>query len=162
VAFAALARGVGSPATIAEATDALNRGQVDRLEQLVRSQLRPGGAVGILGLSYKPATSVVEESQGVELARKLAEGGVPVAVYDPQAMATARGILGDLVSYASTPGSCAAAADVLVVATPWEEFKDLDPSTLRPGSVVLDCWRVLPEERFAARVSYRVLGRGGY
>src|SRR6266568_1798064 len=63
VAFSALARELGSPGTLAEATDLLNRAQVDRLEQLVRTHLPTGGTVGILGLSYKPATSIVEESQ---------------------------------------------------------------------------------------------------
>jgi UDPglucose 6-dehydrogenase len=160
VAFAALAREVGSPATLAEATDALNRAQVDRLERLVRLHLPSGGTVGILGLSYKPATSVVEESQSLELARRLGEDGIRVVVHDPLAVETARTILGDKVAYAASMDDCAKAADVLVVATPCGEFRALDPFTLRPGATVLDCWRLLPAERFAPRARYMVLGKG--
>lgn len=160
VAFSALAREVGSPATLAEATDSVNRAQVGRLERLVRSHLPAGGTVGILGLSYKPATPVVEESQSLELARRLTEDATPVVVHDPQAMESARRILGDRVRYAASRDDCAGAADVLVVATPWEEFRELDPSALRPGVTVLDCWRLLPAARFASRTKYLVLGQG--
>ena len=52
-AFAAMANKVGASAELAEATDAINRRQVERVVGLVRSLL-PGGTVGILGLSYKP------------------------------------------------------------------------------------------------------------
>ncbi len=160
VAFSALARDVGAPATLAEATDSLNRAQVGRLERLVRSHLPAGGTVGILGLSYKPATSVVEESQSLELARRLAEGKARVVVHDPQAMASARTILGDGVVYAASMEECARAADVLVVATPWDGFKALDPSSLRPEATVIDCWRLLESARFASRAKYLVLGQG--
>jgi UDPglucose 6-dehydrogenase len=160
VAFSALAREVGSPATLAEATDSVNRAQVGRLDRLVRSCLPAGGTVGILGLSYKPATPVVEESQSLELARRLAEDGTPVVVHDPQAMESVRRILGDRVTYATSRDDCARTADVLVVATPWDEYRELDPSTLRSGATVLDCWRLLSAERFGSRTKYLVLGQG--
>jgi len=126
----------------------------------VRLHLPPGGTVGILGLSYKPATSVVEESQSLELARRLGEDGIRVMVYDPLAVEMARTILGDKVAYAASMDDCAKAADVLVVATPCGEFRSLDPLTLRSGATVLDCWRLLPAERFAPRARYMVLGKG--
>src|SRR4029077_9099934 len=71
VAFSALARATGAPALLAEATDQLNRRQVPRLAEIIRSRLPKGGTVGILGLSYKPFTEVVEESQGLDLAKFL-------------------------------------------------------------------------------------------
>ncbi len=160
IAFSALARGLGSPATLAEATESVNRGQVGRVERLVRSHLPADGTVGILGLAYKPSTPVVEESQGLELARRLSEAGTRVVVHDPLAMPVVRAILGDRVSYAASADECARGADVLVVATPWEEYKSLAPSVLRSGVAVIDCWRLLPAEPFAARGRYLVLGKG--
>jgi UDPglucose 6-dehydrogenase len=159
VAFSALARELGRPATLAEATDGLNRERVGQIEARVRSLLPPGGTVGVLGLSYKPATPVIEESQSVELARRLAESGVRVVVYDPAGMPATRAVLGDGVGYAGSRDECAAAADVLVVATPWEEFRGLDPACLRSGATILDCWRILPEGSFAG-VRRVFLGRG--
>src|SRR2546425_7456241 len=52
--------------------------------------LPPGGRVGILGLAYKPNTTVVEESQGIAFARYFASKGAPVVVYDPAALEGAR------------------------------------------------------------------------
>ena len=85
VAFSALARANGVPALLAEATDEINRRQVDRLEELVLSRLPAGGVAGVLGLSYKPETEVVEESQGMALALRLGKRGVRVVVFDPAA-----------------------------------------------------------------------------
>jgi UDPglucose 6-dehydrogenase len=159
VAFAALARGLGRPAALAEATDQVNRTRVGQLEEWVKSQLRDGACVGVLGLSYKPATPVVEESQSLELARRLADSGTPVVVHDPMAMASARAILGERVAYAASADECARLADVLVIATPWDAFRRLSPEAVRPGTTLLDCWRILPPERFA-HAAYAVLGRG--
>src|SRR5690606_6190017 len=65
IALAALARTLGLRADIAEATDTVNRRQVDRVVRLV-ARLAPNPAtVAVLGLSYKPDTPVVDESQGV-------------------------------------------------------------------------------------------------
>jgi UDPglucose 6-dehydrogenase len=159
LAFCAIARGQERPAALAEATDTVNRARVGQLEQAVRSHLPAGGSVGVLGLSYKPATPVVEESQSLELARRLASSGTQVVVFDPMAMAAARPALGDEVVYAASAEDCARRADVLVVATPWEEFKRLDPAAVRPRTTILDCWRILPTERFA-HATCAVLGRG--
>src|SRR5919201_1334453 len=74
-AFATLARDVGAEALLAEATDAVNVAQTDRLARIVQSQVPDGGAIGILGLAYKPDTSVIEESAGVALARIIAQAG---------------------------------------------------------------------------------------
>jgi UDPglucose 6-dehydrogenase len=103
---------------------------------------------------------VVEESQSLELARRLGEDGIRVVVHDPLAVETARTILGDKVAYAASMDDCAKAADVLVVATPCEEFRTLDPSSLRSGATVLDCWRLLPARQFAGRQGYILLGKG--
>ena len=57
-AFAVLARDLGAEPLLAEATDAVNVAQTERLARIVQSQLRAGDAVGILGLAYKPDTGV--------------------------------------------------------------------------------------------------------
>ncbi len=107
VAFSALARENGVPALLAEATDDLNRRQVPRLAELLLSHLPAGGTVGVLGLSYKPHTEVIEESQGVAIAKELAARGARVVVYDPAAMESTRRVLGDRIEYAATAAECA-------------------------------------------------------
>jgi len=162
VAFSALARANGVPALLAEATDAMNRRQVPRLGDLILSNLPEGGTAGILGLSYKPNTEVIEESQGVALARYLLEAGVHVVVYDPAAMDNSRQQLNGRVEFAASATECAGKADVLAITTPWAEFRTLTPFDLKAGSrpVVLDCWRLLSRDAFGAVASYISLGAG--
>lgn len=161
VAFAALARKLGARADLAEATDRINKYQVDRLVHIVKSNLSPGKSVGIMGLSYKPHTGVVEESQSIYLAKALADHGYKVFVHDPMALSAARRALGDVVTCCDDMTSCAGSADLLVVATSWPQFKSLSPSELKPGALVLDLWRTLPQETFVkAAVRIVSLGKG--
>jgi len=164
LALACLGRQLGVPATLAEATDAMNRQQVPYLVNLVRENLPDGGEVAVLGLSYKPNTSVVEESQGLELARSLAATGIPVLIYDPAAMETARPVLDGLVTFASSLDACVREADVIVITTPWPEFRGIQPEHLarRDGRrpVVVDCWRVLERMQFDGVAEYVALGQG--
>jgi UDPglucose 6-dehydrogenase len=160
-AFAALARSVGVPADIAEATDRFNRRQVALLAELVRAQLPAGGRAGVLGLSYKPGTDVAEESPGVHLARELESSGVRVLAHDPAAAGAARRALAG-ATIAATAASCIEGADVAVVVTPWTEYRDVPAATwARPGRprVVVDCWRFLPELAHVPGVRYVALGR---
>jgi UDPglucose 6-dehydrogenase len=163
VAFAYFARRVGATATLAEATDAMNRQQVLELAEVVRRNLPERGQVAILGLAYKPNTDVVEEAQGLELARLLANEGLPVTVYDPAAMENAERTLGDSVAFASSLEACVTGADAIVITTPWEEFRRIEPSWLagnprRP--VLVDCWRILEPARYRAVADYSALGVG--
>jgi UDPglucose 6-dehydrogenase len=163
VAFAALARENGVPALLAEATDQLNRNQVPRLREIVLARLPEHGTAGILGLSYKPDTEVVEESQGLVLAQRLLEDGVRVVVYDPAAMESARPQLGAGVVFAESASECVRQADVLAIMTPWPEFRDISPADLKSSPVkpaVLDCWRLLQRSTFEPVADYLTLGLG--
>lgn len=164
VAFAALARRHGVPASLAEATDALNRRQVPRLAEMILTRLPAGGTAGIAGLSYKPDTEVIEESQGLLLAQHLLSRDVNVVVYDPVAMDNARPALVGRIHYAKSLAECAGQADVLAITTPWREFQTLSPEVMgtvngRPKTVI-DCWRILPRENFEPLVDYITLGLG--
>ena len=85
-AFAVLARDIGAEPALAEATDAINVAQADRLARIVQSRLEGRNPVGVLGLSYKPDTGVIDDSPGVALAGLLARDGYDVSVYDPAAL----------------------------------------------------------------------------
>jgi UDPglucose 6-dehydrogenase len=161
IALAALARSLGVPTTLPEATDRVNQYQVPRLRDLVQSYRPKNGCVGILGLAYKPQTNVVERAQGLELAQALLAEQVPVVVYDPCAVDAARPVLNGPVRYAASAAECARQADVLVVTIPCKEFKAITPQDLaRPrGRVtVLDCWRLLDRNQLGPLCQYVALG----
>jgi UDPglucose 6-dehydrogenase len=166
VAFGALARGLGVDPALAESTDRVNRRQVSRLSEMVLRMAPQADTVGILGLSYKPETGVVEESQGVGLARDLLARGICVRVYDPAAMPAARAILGDAVTYAESPAICIGGCDAVVITTPWAEFNTLIPQDFGSGRneqakpVLVDCWRMLKDRGFEATTKYVLVGSG--
>lgn len=162
VAFSYLARQVGAQPILAEATDRLNRAQMPRLAELVRHYLPDGGQVGILGLSYKPDTSVAEESQGIDLARYLRQQNVPVVVYDPHANDNARSVLGNSVQFAGSLTDCLSRVDVIVVVVPWPEFRGIAPDQLNSAHgrpVLIDCWRILNPADFEQTATYVAIGR---
>lgn len=163
LALAFLGRLVGSGAALAEATDAANRQEARRLAELVKSKLPMGGIVGILGLAYKPNTDVVEESQGLLLAQSLLAEGISVSVYDPAGMKNAQKVLDSSVVFAGSAKECVRLSDVVVIATPWEEFKRLPLGSLNRQSarrVLVDCWRLLDGDTYSSVVEYVPLGIG--
>jgi len=156
-AFSWFAKQCGVEASLADATDRVNRRQIEQLGTRILDLLPETGTAGILGLSYKPDTDVIEESQGVLLAEYLIGAKRDVIVYDPVALENAKRVLGSGVRYAASMEECAGAASVLSVATAWNEFRSLRPSHLLAGATVIDCWRILPQDQF---VSYETCGRG--
>jgi UDPglucose 6-dehydrogenase len=159
-AFSALARDNGVPALLAEATDALNRRQAPRLVQSILARLEKGGTAGVLGLSYKPNTEVIEESQGIAIAQALLDTGARVAVYDPAAMEGAKRVLSGDVVFAASAAECVQCADVVAITTAWAEFQDLPTAAFRGSVAVLDCWRVLPAKVAGAIEQYLTPGKG--
>jgi UDPglucose 6-dehydrogenase len=135
--------------------------QTERLARVVESRLEGGNAVGILGVSYKPDTGVIEESPGLALATRLAKAGYEVHIYDPVATDAALGGL-ENAHGCSSAAELLEHSDVAVIATPWPEFAQLPIDALeREGrrAVVIDCWRVLPEDRPNGNVEIVRLGR---
>jgi UDPglucose 6-dehydrogenase len=160
-AFAALARRLEAQADIPEATDSINRRQARRITGLVRD-LIGGGTVGILGMSYKPNTGVVEKSVSIEIAAHLADSGYRVLMFDPAALGAAAAVLGAKAQPVASAQECAERSDALIIATPWSEFRSLPLAALRRSGrplPVVDCWRLLPAREFAQVVDLVYPGR---
>jgi UDPglucose 6-dehydrogenase len=161
-AFSVFARDLGAEPLLAEATDAVNLAQTDRLARVVQSRLEAGNTVGILGLAYKPDTGVIDESPGIALARLLGNAGYEVRVYDPVATEAAVEALGGLAQGSSSVAELLARSDVTVIATPWREFAELPTGALeREGrrTVVIDCWRLLSDAADGGPIEIVRLGR---
>jgi UDPglucose 6-dehydrogenase len=119
--------------------------------------------VAVLGLSYKPHTDVIENSQGLDLAEQLLARGIRVIVYDPAAMDNSRGLLTGKVVFAENSKTCLCSADVVVITTPWPEFQQISPQDLKRSNgrtTIFDCWRILPQDKFEAVADYRSIGLG--
>jgi len=137
----------------------------------VRGRRRGDDRVGILGLTYKPNTDVVEESFGLLLAKELDTAGIPVVVFDPAANITRAFTANPRIQVAASAEDCIAQSAVVVLATPWQEFRDLPveawlepdfaaPSFKSRARVVIDCWRSLGHLADMQGVQYLRLGFG--
>jgi UDPglucose 6-dehydrogenase len=162
IAFSALARSLGARTELADATDAMNRYQIERVLGAIDARATDAGTVGVLGLSYKPDTAVIEESQGVALVERLLDLGRRVIVFDPLAIPAARAAFRRPVEAAASAADCVQHSSLVVIMTPWPEFGRIPMSAYRRQGTrlsVLDCWRMTPESvRDVADVVY--LGQG--
>jgi UDPglucose 6-dehydrogenase len=163
LALTYLARELGAPADIAEATHRFNSSQVSWLADMVQQNAVPGETIGILGLTYKPDTDVVEQATGILLAQELAGRDVPLVVFDPAGPRHVCASLGNQVRFTATSKECIALASVVVLATPWPEFiriPAIEWARHNPPRTVVDCWRAFPHLCTADGVRYLSLGTG--
>ena len=84
-----------------------------------------GKTIGVLGLAFKQNTDDVRSSPAIDLCQRLLKEGALLRVHDPKGMDKARAILPD-VTYVDDMNAVAESCDALVVATEWDEFKQLD------------------------------------
>lgn len=159
VAFRSMAHDLGVPVNISEATQQINDHQIDRLEKIVKDQ-DCGKNIGILGLSYKPGTDVIEQSPGIHLANRLNKRGYNVSVYDPKAMNEATKALKEGIVCAPSLKECLTNCDLSLIMTNWPEFKEINPHDTGTCVRIIDCWRVLNKEDFTNDCLVIYLGQG--
>ncbi len=139
----------------------VNVNVVDRLLTMVQEHAPAGSTVTLFGLSYKPGTHVVEESQPVMLAEKLLEAGYVVRMHDPKAAQGASDMLQGRGTFCDDPYAAAAGASVVVMLTNWPEYRQLDINRLeeQAGAVplLIDCWRTYRNVSFK-KFAYRAFG----
>ncbi len=86
--------------------------------------------IGILGLSFKPNTDDVRDAPALEIIHLLQNEGAIIRAYDPQAMETGQQMVKRVI-LCKSPYEVAEGADALVLATEWNEFKQLDFERIR-------------------------------
>jgi len=142
IAFARFAESVGVKAELPITVHRANLSQVRRVIKIIEQlKLNHNKKIGILGLSYKPDTPIVEESQSIMLARELSSKGYVVHVYDPLALEEAKKVLGNTAIYEKTLDTCIKNVDVVVLATAWKSFSIINTE----GKIIIDCWRLLKD-----------------
>ena len=116
----------------------------------------PTAKITVLGLAYKENTHSTKNSPSLALLEHLR--GMSVKVHDPVVSAA----VAPWTTGAADPLAAAAGADVLVIATPWPQYRDLKPADLARvmrGRAVLDPYRVLDGHACAAAgLTYHTLG----
>lgn len=163
LALGALADRMGARVDLVVAAQNINEYQSVRIQNFVEMHALTR-RIGVLGLSYKPGTKVVEASQGVFLANQLALQGYQVVVYDPQVLVDVQGGLLRDVEIADTIESCFEKADLLIIMTPWSQFGETltrEYLEAHPKKVIIDCWRILDAQEVEEACDLVHLGAGG-
>lgn len=139
-----------------EVNDLQRRRIIDKVEEAAGGSV-DGAVICLWGIAFKAETDDVRESPAVDLAERLRAGGAIVQAYDPQVKAPVSG-----VTPADDAVSAAVGADVLLVATEWKEFREVDLSAVRRvmrGSTVVDARNLLdPRAVEAHRLTYVGVG----
>lgn len=105
----------------------INADQRRSVVQKVKTLIGPlkGKIVGVLGLAFKPNTDDMRDAPAIDIINLLLREGARVRAYDPVAMENARRILPEVEMMANAY-AVAEGADVLIIVTEWNEFKNLD------------------------------------
>ncbi|MGD1993788.1 MAG: UDP-glucose/GDP-mannose dehydrogenase family protein [Anaerolineae bacterium] len=142
----------------------INRNQRRRVVMRLRKQLDglSDRVIGVLGLSFKPNTDDIRDAPALEVIHLLQNEGALIRAYDPAAMENASQVLKN-VTLCEGPYEVAEGADALVLATEWNEFKQINFHRIREvmrQPVILDgrnLWD--PEQMTAMGFDYSGIGR---
>ncbi|MCZ9290443.1 UDP-glucose dehydrogenase family protein [Corynebacterium evansiae] len=160
--------GADQALTFLREVDAINMRRREKTVELARQTL--GGSligrnVTVLGAAFKPNSDDVRDSPALAVAGSLSLSGANVTVYDPQGMENAAKIFPTL-TYAPNVEEALDGAEIVIVATEWKQFQELDPVAARKlvagdNPTVLDGRNCLPRKEWeAAGWNFLALGRG--
>ncbi len=108
--------------TVDEVNDRQKTLMLDKVVKAFGEDLR-GKNVAVWGLAFKPQTDDMREAPAITIIEGLVARGAAVRASDPEALKTARRIIGDKIRYDDDPYAALEGADALVLVTEWNEFR---------------------------------------
>ena len=133
-AFIKIAEQIGYDFRLLKEVQRINAEQMDRFIKKITDTLwvLKDKKIGVLGLAFKQNTDDVRSSPAIDLCHRLQKEGAILRVHDPKAMDKAKPLLKN-ATYVEDMNDVADGCDALVVATEWDEFKQLDLERARKG-----------------------------
>jgi UDPglucose 6-dehydrogenase len=131
--------------------DAVKLRMIDKIVAALGGEVA-GKTVAMLGLAFKPETDDMRDSPTIPIVKGLQQRGAKVRAYDPQATENAKNIFADL-EYCADAYATAEGADVLVLATEWNEFRALNFERIGKAlnqPVIVDLRNIYDPQRMAA------------
>lgn len=155
----------GTQPQLLQAVMDINRNQRRRIIVRLRKILGTlnDKTIGVLGLSFKPNTDDIRDSPPLEIIYLLENEGAHVKAYDPQAMELV-GKVDKRIELCDNAYEVAKDADALVLATMWNEFKQIDFQKIKESMkqpVLIDGRNLYdPDTMKAIGFTYHGVGRG--
>nr|WP_263324275.1 UDP-glucose/GDP-mannose dehydrogenase family protein [Neobacillus sp. Marseille-Q6967] len=143
----------------------VNNNQQSMLVEKVETRLGSleNKTIALLGLAFKPNTDDMREAASIVLAEKFVKLGANVIAYDPIAVNNAKQHLPKEVNYALTYEDAIKGADVAIIVTEWDEFKEMDLTKVKNllnEPILFDgrnCFTL--EQAKSAGIEYHSIGR---
>jgi UDPglucose 6-dehydrogenase len=153
----------GCSADLFEAVHRINEDQKGLAIEKLSSVLEiPGSTVAVWGLSFKPKTDDIREAPALTIVESLLKIGATVHAYDPIAAENARRQIPEMQVF-DNPYETIRDCDALVVATEWDEFRNLDVRAVKvllKQPIVVDGRNIYdPVEMRDAGFTYLGVGR---
>lgn len=129
-----IAKNLGIEADLCKAIDVVNQRQREIVFPWFKAEFGADLSnlkVALWGLAFKPRTDDVREAPALAIAEWLVAAGAQVTAFDPVAMQTTRHELGDSIQYAEEQYDALQDADLLLIATEWNEFRSPDFAAVR-------------------------------
>jgi len=115
--------------------------------------------IAVLGLAFKAGTSDTRKSPGIKIANLLAEAKANVYAYDPEANEEAAHDLNQGIKLVESVEDAITNSDIIVIATEWTEFKQLDLSVMQ-GKLIFDAMNLLDLDKVReSGINYLGIGR---
>jgi len=164
-ALSRFARRLGNEFRTVEAAIEVNSQQYLRVVEKLKRALGPlqSKVVAVLGLAFKPNTDDVRESRALKICEALLAERCEVRVFDPGAMGQARASLNHHeATYCSDCYEAVTGCDAVVIATEWNEFRNLDLDRVKKsmrGDLLIDGKNLFDIAR-AKSIGFRYFGMG--
>ncbi len=133
-AFIKIAEQIGYDFKLLKEVQHINADQMERFIKKITDTLwvLKDKKIGVLGLAFKQNTDDVRSSPAIELCQRLLKDGATLRVHDPKGMEKAKALLPS-VTYVDDMNAVAEGCDALIIATEWDEFKQLDLVRAKKG-----------------------------
>lgn len=122
-----------------------------------------GKTIAVWGLAFKPDTDDIREAPAIDIIKKLISLGAKVRAFDPVAMDNTKREVSEKVTYCGDIYQAAEGADIVVLMTEWNEFKEVDWEKIKSSMVhpvVLDGRNIYdPAKLKALGFKYSGIGR---
>ncbi len=164
--FIRTASDYGIEIRVLEAVSKANRFQHSVVVQKLRKHLPnlAGKTIAVWGLAFKPETDDIRDSSAIEIVKKLIEKGAKVNCYDPAATTNAKKALknkNNNLKFFSDKIKALSGADVLILMTHWDEFKEISPKDIKKHlNIVIDTRNIWKRKDFEKEgIIYEGMGR---
>jgi UDPglucose 6-dehydrogenase len=125
--------GASDALTFLREIDKINMRRRDKVVSVAGAMLGGdflGKNVAVLGAAFKPNSDDVRDSPALNVAAAMHLKGAGAQVHDPKAMPNARRQFPTLTYCESAEDACRN-TDLIVLATEWDEYRNMDPHALR-------------------------------